>query len=166
MSAITVPAPVPTLAPPTTAPPPSTSATFSGGGRPRRWTRDEYYRLIDLGLFRPDERLELLDGEILEKVTENPSHVAGLDLTLRQLHQATAGRNCYIRVQHPISLPDAESDPEPDLAVVSGTPRSYETRHPQFDKILLLAEISNTMLEYDQGARLSLTPQQASASIG
>jgi Uma2 family endonuclease len=123
------------------------------GVRPRRWTREEYYRAAEVGLFRPDERLELLNGEILEKVTENAPHVTGLDLTLAQLAAAFAGQSCFVRVQHPISLPGAESDPEPDLAVVSGTPRSYQTRHPQPPEIVLLVEVSNTTLTFDRGPK-------------
>ena len=123
------------------------------GVRPRRWTRDEYYRAAEMGLFGPEERLELLNGEILEKMTENAPHVTGLDLTLAQLVAAFAGQSCYVRVQHPIALPGAASDPEPDLAVVSGTPRAYQARHPQPQEILLLVEVSNTTLTFDRGPK-------------
>jgi Uma2 family endonuclease len=132
------------------------------GVRPRRWTREEYYRAAEIGLFRPDERLELLGGEILEKVTENAPHVTGLDLTLAQLVAAFAGQSCYARVQHPISLLGAESDPEPDIAFVTGTPRDYQVRHPQPPEIVLLAEVSSTTLAFDLGRKAAA---YASAAI-
>lgn len=142
--------------PPTpTTPKPPAASMQDRGGRPRRWTRDEYYRAITMGLFPPEERLELIEGEIIQKVAENAPHATALDLSVPVLTQAFAGQQCYLRIQHPITL-DGDSDPEPDIAVVSGAIRDYETRHPGAENLLLVVEISNTTLAFDRNRKAAL----------
>lgn len=138
MSVVSIPPSAPTLANPGDL-----------GGRPRRWTREEYYRAAELGLFRPDERLELLEGEIIQKMTQNPPHTTSLSLSLVALESAFAGRGYFVRIQAPISLP-GDSEPEPDLAVVAGCPRDYQTQHPVAANVLLLVEVSDTTLGFDR----------------
>jgi hypothetical protein len=58
------------------------------GISPRRWTREEYYRAAELGLFRPEERLELLDGEIIRKMTQKPPHAVAVGQAADVLTQA------------------------------------------------------------------------------
>src|SRR5712692_5400291 len=106
-------------------PPPKPRDT---GVRPRPWTRKEYYRAAECGLFKPGERLELLDGEILQKMSpQKPPHATGLALTAQALAKAF-GPDYYVRQQLPLVLND-ESEPEPDLVVVPGTPLDYLARH-------------------------------------
>lgn len=122
------------------------------GVRPRRWTRGEYYRAAEAGLFRPDERLELLDGEIVEKMTENAPHSSAVRRARRQLTRAFDGVLCFVSEQHPITLPD-ESEPEPDLALVIGIEEEFDGRHPAAADILLVLEVSNTTLAFDTGPK-------------
>src|SRR5436309_3841907 len=87
------------------------------GVRPRRWTRKEYYQAAECGLFKPGERLELLNGEILQKMSpQKPPHATGVSLTAHALDKAF-GSGCYVRQQLPLVL-NSESEPEPDLLVV------------------------------------------------
>src|SRR3954452_22628704 len=89
------------------------------GIRPRRWTRKEYYRAAELGLFRPDERLELLDGEILQKMSpQKPPHAVAISNTAAALSLAF-GPGFHARQQLLLVLDD-ESEPEPDVLVVPG----------------------------------------------
>ena len=121
------------------------------GVRSRRWTRDEYYRAWKAGIFGPEERLELLDGEILQKMTPLPPHATAMSKTAHVL--ATAfGPGCYVRQQLPITLND-HGEPEPDVLVVPGTPDDYATRHPGPSDVRLLVEISDTTLRLDQGRK-------------
>jgi Uma2 family endonuclease len=132
----------------TTAPPRLRPAPPDRGAHPRRWTREEYHRAADLGLFGPDERLELLDGEIIEKVTQRPLHAAWVERTRRVLAQAF-GSGHYVRSQAPLVL-SRQSEPEPDVVVIPGSEEDYLREHPSATDVLLLVEVSDTTLRLDR----------------
>src|SRR5438128_222377 len=85
--------------------------------RPRRWTREEYHRAADLGLFQPDERLELLDGEILQRMSPQKSPHAYTLLSAADVLASAFGPGHHARPQLPLILND-DSEPEPDVVVV------------------------------------------------
>lgn len=120
--------------------------------RVRRISRAEYYQMADLGMFQ-DQRVELIDGEIIEMPAHRDVHVAGILLATESQGRAF-GRGFCVRVQVPISIVDT-SDPEPDVAIVPGTARDYVGKgHPT--TALLVVEISDTTLQYDRGDKASL----------
>lgn len=94
----------------------------------RRWTRDEYYRMAETGILRPDDRVELIDGEILSMAPQKSPHATAVALALQALQDAL-GDGLYVRAQVPLTL-DETNEPEPDLAVVPGSPRDYRDHHP------------------------------------
>ena len=114
--------------------------------RTRLWDRDEYERMIETGILGPEDRVELLEGEIVEMSPERSRHATAVDLALACL-RAAFGPGFTIRVQHPLSLGD-RSEPEPDLAVVEGGPRDYTDRHPS--GAALVVEVADTSLEHDR----------------
>src|SRR5687768_5471985 len=87
----------------------------------RRWTRDEYEKMLDAGVFSPDERVELIDGEILKVTPQNSPHATAIRLTEDALRTAF-GPGHDVRPQLPLAL-DLYSEPEPDVTVVLGSPR-------------------------------------------
>src|SRR5689334_11505584 len=95
----------------------------------RRWTRDEYQRLADIGLLSPDEHVELVDGEIVEVPPQRSRHAVGIRLAARAL-RAVFGPDFDVLVQLPLAL-GPRSQPEPDLAVVLGSPRDNLEEHPE-----------------------------------
>src|SRR2546426_1097603 len=96
----------------TAVPQPPVAEPLDEGVRPRRWTREEYHRAADLGLFGPDERLELLDGEILEHMSpQNPPHANAM-LRVSRVLEAGFGPGYHVRPQLPLILDDG-SEPEP-----------------------------------------------------
>jgi Uma2 family endonuclease len=112
----------------------------------RRWTREEYDRLVATGMFAPGERVELVDGEILQMTPQGSVHATVIQLLQEKLRKVF-GPAFSIRPQLPIALaPDSE--PEPDLAVVPGNPLAYWDAHPA--SALLLVEVSDTTLEHDR----------------
>ena len=115
------------------------------------WTVAEFERLFDAGFFAPDARLELIDGEVWEKMTQNEPHAVTLSLTEFALSGIFA--NCYVRTQQPMVLSET-SKPEPDLAVVTGTPRDYLASHPTTAE--LVVEISDATLRADQTTKAAL----------
>jgi Uma2 family endonuclease len=122
-------------------------ATSSPAPEPRRFTREEYDRMHDAGLFR-DERVELLDGEIIAMGTNNPPHASTVG-RLTNLLVPMLARRYSVRVQLPVRL-DPQSQPQPDLAICAYDPDDYETGHPTPEHILLLIEVSDASLAFDR----------------
>ena len=123
---------------------------------PHRWTREDYYRLGDLGFFTSDARVELIDGEIIETTRpQKTPHTVTLHAVVHALRQAF-GVSTYIREQSPMTLAD-DSEPEPDILVVRGAIRDYkQDRHPGPADTLLLVEISDSTLAYDRARKAAL----------
>src|SRR2546422_561144 len=97
--------------------------------RTRRWTRQEYDRLIELGVLHEDEPLELLDGRLVVREPQRTPHAVATQLVEEALRVAF-GTGWSVRVQLPLAL-DADSEPEPDVAVVQGAPRDHLREHPR-----------------------------------
>lgn len=116
-----------------------------------RFTRDDLYRLLDLGWFR-DQRVELIDGEIIEMAAQKNLHAAAISLTEDAL-KAAFGAGYWVRVQSSLDL-SPHSVPDPDLAVVTGSPRGASPDNPT--SALLIVEVSDTTLKYDRGRKATL----------
>ncbi|MCW3059559.1 MAG: hypothetical protein JWQ02_1380 [Capsulimonas sp.] len=122
---------------------------------PHRWTREDYYRLGDLGFFPPDARVELIDGEIIETMSpQKTPHTVTLHTTVQALRSAF-GVSSYIREQSPMTLTD-DSEPEPDILVVRDSIQDYKDRHPGPNDTLVLVEISDSTLAYDRTRKAAL----------
>lgn len=119
--------------------------------RTKRWTRVEYERLIDRGIFREDERLELVDGLLVVKEPQGDPHAAAVDLAMAALRQAF-GTGWLVRPHAPLAL-GGRSRPEPDVAVVPGGPRDYP-RAPR--TAALVVEISDSRLAFDRTRKASV----------
>jgi len=122
-------------------------ATPSRAPEPRRFTREEYYRMYDAGLFR-DERVELLDGEIIAMSPQNTPHASSV-ARINRLLTPLLVKSYSVRVQAPISL-DRFSEPEPDFAICTLDPDDYLGGHPTPDDVLLLIEVSDASLAFDR----------------
>jgi Uma2 family endonuclease len=117
----------------------------------RRWTKDEYHRLGELGFFQ-GQRVELIEGRLMVQSPQNPSHATAL-LQVAGLLQQHFVRGHHVRPQLPLDL-GAASEPEPDVAVVAGTIAQYRTAHPT--SAVLIVEVSDTTLSYDRRRKGSL----------
>jgi len=113
----------------------------------RRFTREEYEHMIEAGVLGPDDRCELLEGEIVDKMPQSSRHFTIISLTENALRAAYREAHYALRVQGPMALGD-ESAPEPDVAVVRGTPRDYVDAHPT--TALLVVEVSDTSFADDR----------------
>lgn len=113
---------------------------------PRRWTREEYDKMIDAGVFADGERLELIDGEILQMMTQGSLHATTIQLVQEALRKAF-GAGFDVRTQLPLAL-DPFSEPEPDISVVPGSARDYRDEHPS--TALLIVEVSDKTLSFDR----------------
>lgn len=108
--------------------------------------------MVDTGILGPDDRVELIEGEILTMSPEKSRHSAAVDLVADALRVAF-GAGHSVRVQHPLAL-GQWSEPEPDVAVVVGTPRDYVDAHPS--SAVLVVEVADTSLLDDRGAKQRL----------
>jgi Uma2 family endonuclease len=120
--------------------------------RAHRWSRLEYEGLIDKGVFRPDERLELIGGSLIVREPQRTPHATAIELALDALKEAF-GREWRVRIQLPVALDD-ESEPEPDVAVAPGGPRDYVRSHPT--RPALIVEVAETTLAFDREQKGSL----------
>lgn len=127
--------------------------------RTRRWKRVEYERLVELGVFQPAERLELLDGLLAVREPQGSDHASGIRRVLDALRPAL-GASWQIDSQLPIALDD-DSEPEPDVAVVPRDAGHYREAHPS--RPVLIVEVADTSYRIDRWYKASL---YARAGIG
>lgn len=120
------------------------SAPFTGIPQPRRWTREEFYRLADLGMF-DGQRVERIGGEIIVMSPQRHPHAAAVTLGTTALYKAF-GSGYTVRPQLPLCL-GLDDDPESDLIVIAGSQRDYQD-HPT--SAVLVVEVSDTTLTYDR----------------
>jgi len=118
----------------------------------KRWARVEYERLIDLAVFQPGDRIELVGGQLVVREPQGSPHAVAIRLAEEAL-RAAFGSGWEVRVQLPVALDD-ESEPEPDLAVCAGCPRDYLAGHPT--RPVLLVEVAETSLAFDREHKGSL----------
>lgn len=112
----------------------------------------EYERIVAAGALE-DERIELIDGFLVKKMPKNPPH----SWTTRKILDLLEGflpPGWFWRLEQPVRIPDFD-EPEPDIAIVSGSNDDYKYRTPEPADIALLVEVSESTLDRDQGERLS-----------
>ena len=131
------------------AAPPSTE-TAAEAVRFHRFTVAQYHRMIDVGVFQPDDRVELFRGWIIHKMTHKPPHDAAITRMTRRLSRLLPDE-WLLRVQCAIAARDSE--PEPDFAVVRGPEERYFARHPGSKDIALVIEVADATLTYDREAK-------------
>lgn len=129
----------------------------------KRWNRDECAELDACGVFK-QERLELVDGELISKMGKNRPHVNAFMLMLFWLVE-TFGKE-YVNAEAPIDVSAADNsanEPEPDLIVLNRKCASIVSGNPQAAEISLLVEISDSTLNFDLTVKAAL---YARAGIG
>jgi Uma2 family endonuclease len=112
-----------------------------------RFTVAQYHRMIETGVLGADDRVELLEGWIVDKMPQHPAHAGTISVLLERL-QAKLPKGWIVRVQSPITL--ADSEPEPDLAVVRGPAERYLTTHPVPKDIAIVIEVADTSIDQDR----------------
>lgn len=120
----------------------------------RRFTVDEYFRMAETGILTEADRVELLDGEIVNKVTINPPHAGCVKRTARLLH-TVCGDAVIVGVQDPIVLGN-HSAPEPDISVLRRHADWYGSHHPRATDVLLVIEVADQSLAHDRAHKLPL----------
>jgi Uma2 family endonuclease len=136
----------------TTTPAPILTGNFNGLNlKLRQITVKEYDTMIESGVFDEDEKVELLNGAIVEKMPKGTKHSAATD-RINRIFYRHFGETVFIRNQNPIWLDDF-SEPEPDIVLAVPKTDEYENSHPTPDEIYLILEVSDSTLSYDRKAK-------------
>jgi Uma2 family endonuclease len=120
--------------------------------RTRRFSRAEYDRLIELGVFGDDEHIELIGGELMVAEPKGAPHYAATRKITKAL-EAAFGPGWDVRPEGPVGLDD-DSEPEPDITVVPGSPDDYSRAHPS--RPVLTVEVADSSLASDRHRKGSL----------
>lgn len=121
----------------------------------RRFSLEEYHQLIEIGFFRDDERLELIEG-ILVPMPPMSSRQAACIRKLQNRFTIDLRDRAVVSVQLPLTITRRTSEPEPDIALLRPEPSSYSQRHPRPTDVLLALEVSYSTLGYDDGDKRRL----------
>jgi len=117
--------------------------------RRKRFTRGETERMLVSGFF-DGRRFELIDGDLIDKTGQRPSHAASIQLILEWLCRIFGVRN--VRSQLPMDVAAADralNEPEPDFIVLAEVKPEYRNRHPRGDETLLVVEVADTSIRQD-----------------
>ncbi len=122
----------------------------------KRFTQTEFVRMMELGLL-DGQRLELVDGDLIDKMGQNPPHATAIQRLTRWLAK-TFGLD-LVRAQLPIQVAGTDREftlPEPDFAVVREDKADYANRHPSGTELLLVVEIADSSIQIDRTVKPSL----------
>ena len=126
----------------------------------RHFNITEYYRMAEAGILSEDDRVELIEGEII-KMTPIGSRHAGCVSRLNALFNRLINETAIVSIQNPLRLSNF-SEPQPDIALLKPRDDFYSSAHPTPSDVLLLIEVADKSLEYDRDIKL---PLYAAASI-
>jgi Uma2 family endonuclease len=122
----------------------------------RRFTRAEYHKMVEAGILEPRDRVELIDGEIVEMSPIGPRHMACV-ARLNRFFTRGVGDDAIVQIQGSIALED-EGEPEPDVVLLRPRADFYATAIATAEDTLLIVEVADSSETYD---RLTKTPQYA-----
>jgi len=123
-----------------------------------RLSVEQYHKMIQAGIFTDDNRVELLEGLLVQKMSKNPPHRVSTNLVSESLRNVVP-TGWYVDSQEPITT--ETSEPEPDVAIIRGSTRDYTDRHPGPGDVALVVEVADASIELDQR-----TKQRVYASAG
>jgi len=117
--------------------------------RPRRlFTVEEYHRMADAGIFHPDERVELIESEVVEMAPIGPRHV-GCVINATRLFITRLGDRAVVSPQNPVVI-RPRSEPQPDLLLLRPRAVSYSRELPTSEDVLLAVEVADTSVRFDR----------------
>ncbi|TMI76710.1 MAG: Uma2 family endonuclease [Bacillati bacterium ANGP1] len=120
----------------------------------RSFTVDEYHRMAEAGILGEDDRVELIDGQVVAMTPIGPAHGSCVN-RLNMLFAPLAGRQATVSVQNPLVLGEHE-EPQPDLTVLRYRADGYRERHPGASDVLLVIEVADASLESDRRTKIPL----------
>jgi Uma2 family endonuclease len=126
----------------------------------RLLTVDDYQKMVEAGILTEDDRVELLEGKIIEMSPAGKRHVA-MVIRLTTLFTRLLGEKAFISIQNPLTV-DHYTMPEPDVAILKSRPDFYENALPQAADVLMVIEVADSSLDKDRRVK---SPLYAAAGI-
>lgn len=120
----------------------------------RKFTVEQYQKMVESGIIAEGERVELIRGEIIQMAAIGRRHAASVNRLVRLFSQVIGDR-AIISPQNPVQL-DNNSEPQPDIALLHPRSDFYEAGHPQPQDIFLLVEVADTTVEADREIKIPL----------
>ncbi len=120
----------------------------------RSFTVDEYHRMAEAGILGEDDRVELIDGQVVAMTPIGPDHASCVN-RLTALFAPLAGGQATLSVQNPVVLGEHE-EPQPDLTLLRYRADGYRERHPTPPDVLLVIEVADSSLEWDRRTKIPL----------
>ena len=139
------------------------SATIDDLAHRHRVTAQQYHRMAEAGILHEEDRVELIEGEIIDLTPIGSRHAACVDYLNQLLLPALIGE-AIVRIQQPIVLGES-SEPEPDIALVRHRGDFYGSAHPGAPDVLLIIEVADTSLRYDREVKIPLYARHAVAEV-
>ncbi len=115
---------------------------------------DEYYKMAEVGILKPDDRLELINGEIFKMSPIGSKHAAIVDRLARILNHLLQSE-VIVRVQNPLSF-DINSEPEPDISILKYKADDYASGHPAAADVLAIIEVAGSSIRFDKEVKAPL----------
>jgi Uma2 family endonuclease len=128
-----------------------------GERQTRLFTVDDYYRMAEVGILKPDEKVELIEG-VIYKLSHLNSRHAGCVKALNKLLNHLIGNKALLSIHNPIYI-DQYSEPEPDVALLKARDDFYRDSHPTSPDIFLLIEVSDSTIGADRRGKVPLYAQ-------
>ena len=125
-----------------------------GVGKPRLFSVDEYYAMAEAGILTPDERVELLNGEVVAMSPIGDVHAYSVDEAV-YLFTIQLGERARVRSQNPVRL-SSNREFQPDVSILRWREDRYLSGHPVPEDVLLLIEVSDSTLDYDRNVKLAI----------
>jgi Uma2 family endonuclease len=119
-----------------------------------RFTVDDYYRMINLGMIKDVEKAEIIEGELVKKMPIGKVHAATVK-KLAELLRDELGKSVTYSIQHPIRV-DEFNEPQPDVALLERRDDFYRGKQPFAEDVLMLIEVSDSTLDYDRNRKIPL----------
>ena len=142
---------------PTKAPPKPAQTETPAPPETRKFTVEEYHRMAEAGILYPDERVELIDGEVIAMAPIGPLHAETVEHWSNAIKERIP-RQYIVRSQNPITLGE-NLQPIPDLAIVRRRTGGYYGSHPEPDEIIVVIEVSDSSLAHDRDVKVPLYAQ-------
>jgi len=129
----------------------------------KKFTVGQYHQMIESGILTDRDRVELLQGEIIEMSPIGMQHAACVDRMNELLVRELVGR-AIVRVQNPIQL-STRSEPQPDFAILQRRSDFYANGHPQPSDVFALIEVSDTTIEFDRTVKVPIYAKDNIAEV-
>ncbi len=129
----------------------------------RKLSSDEFHRMAAAGILGEDDRVELIDGEMIEMAPIGTRHLAKVNRLSRMLSLAV-GQNAIVSTQNPIALP-AQNEPQPDIALLRPRSDDYEGSMPRAADVLLIIEVADATLAYDRDVKIPIYARHGIAEV-